>query len=114
MPRAVGLLVNRMRESIGSLPIEVHCHNDFGLATATALSAAEAGVDVLSTTMNGLGERAGNTPTEEVAVALRVLYGLVPLLASDTFLNIQGNLKSNNFLQIHQLFYNKISHIPHT
>ncbi len=76
MPRAIGFLVDRMRQTIGNLPIEVHCHNDFGLATATALAAAEAGVDVLSTTMNGLGERAGNTATEEVVVALRVLYGL--------------------------------------
>lgn len=76
MPRAIGFLVDRMRQKIGDLPIEVHCHNDFGLATATALAAAEAGVDVLSTTMNGLGERAGNTATEEVVVALRVLYGL--------------------------------------
>jgi isopropylmalate/homocitrate/citramalate synthase len=76
MPRAIGVLVNFMRKTIGKLPIEVHCHNDFGLATATTLAAAEAGVDVLSTTINGLGERAGNTATEEVAVALRVLYGL--------------------------------------
>ena len=76
MPRAIGLLIERMRGTILDLPIEVHCHNDFGLATATALAAAEAGVDVLSTTMNGLGERAGNTATEEVVVALRVLYGL--------------------------------------
>lgn len=76
MPGAIGFLVNFMRKTIADLPIEVHCHNDFGLATATTLAAAEAGVDVLSTTINGLGERAGNTATEEVAVALRVLYGL--------------------------------------
>lgn len=76
LPRAIRSLVDRMRESVGDMPIEVHCHNDFGMATATTLAAAEAGVDVLSTTMNGLGERAGNTATEEVAVALRVLYGL--------------------------------------
>jgi isopropylmalate/homocitrate/citramalate synthase len=76
MPRAIGFLVDRMRQTIGDLPIEVHCHNDFGLATAVTLAAAEAGVNVLSTTINGLGERAGNTATEEVAVALRVLYGL--------------------------------------
>jgi isopropylmalate/homocitrate/citramalate synthase len=76
MPRAIGFLVDRMRRSVGDLPIEVHCHNDFGLATATTLAAVEAGVDVVSTTMNGLGERAGNTATEEVVVALRVLYGI--------------------------------------
>jgi len=76
LPRAIGFLIDRMRKKIGNLPIEVHCHNDFGLATATTLAAAEAGPDFLSTTMDGLGERAGNTPTEEIVVALRVLYGL--------------------------------------
>ncbi len=76
MPRAIAFLVELMRRTIGDLPMEVHCHNDFGLATATALAAAESGVEVLSTTMNGIGERAGNTATEEVAVALRVLYGV--------------------------------------
>jgi methanogen homocitrate synthase len=58
------------------LPIEIHCHNDFGLATANAITAAAAGANVLSTTMNGMGERSGNAATEEVAVGLLLLYGL--------------------------------------
>ena len=48
----------------------VHCHNDLGLATANTLAAIEAGVEYPSVTVNGIGERAGNPPLHEVAVAL--------------------------------------------
>ncbi|WP_246739647.1 homocitrate synthase [Martelella sp. HB161492] len=52
------------------VPLEFHAHNDLGLATANALAAVKAGVSHLSVTVGGLGERAGNTPLEEIAVAL--------------------------------------------
>lgn len=52
-----------------------HNHNDFGLGTANALAAFEAGVPCLNTAVNGIGERAGNTSFEEVIMALEVLYG---------------------------------------
>lgn len=74
-PRAMYQFILHIRKLVGEVSIEVHCHNDFGLATATTLFAAEAGADVLSTTVNGLGERAGNTATEEVVLALKILYG---------------------------------------
>lgn len=54
----------------------VHCHNDFGLATANTLTALEMGVNVPHTCVNGLGERAGNASMEEVALALESLYGV--------------------------------------
>lgn len=57
------------------VPIEVHCHNDFGLGTANAISGLAAGATVAHTNVNGIGERAGGASTEEVAVALRILYG---------------------------------------
>jgi isopropylmalate/homocitrate/citramalate synthase len=60
---------------ITNVPVAVHCHNDFGLATANSLAAVEAGASVLSTTINGIGERAGNAATEECAVALKLLLG---------------------------------------
>ena len=74
-PETMGYLVNKMIEMTGR-PIEVHCHNDFGLATANTLAAICAGAQVASTSLNGMGERAGCGATEEVAVALRVLYGI--------------------------------------
>ena len=75
-PLAIKYLVGRMKAILGGIPVELHCHDDFGMATASTLAGAEAGVDYLSTTINGLGERAGNAPTEEVLVALKFLYGI--------------------------------------
>lgn len=57
------------------LPIEVHMHNDFGLATANTLVALEAGAKLASATVSGIGERAGNAGLEEVVMGLHVLYG---------------------------------------
>ena len=75
-PEGIRFLLGFMRKAAGDIPLEVHCHNDFGLGTANTIAAALAGADYLSVTVNGLGERAGNTPLEEVVVALKVLYGI--------------------------------------
>ena len=56
-----------------NIPIHIHCHNDFGLATANALAAAESGAQCIDTTINGLGERCGLPPLAEVATILTVL-----------------------------------------
>ena len=74
-PAAIAFLVRKMREWV-SIPIEVHCHNDFGLATASVLAAYEAGAEAIHTAVNGLGYRAGNSALEEVAVSLQALYGV--------------------------------------
>jgi homocitrate synthase NifV len=55
------------------MEIEIHAHNDLGVATANTLAAVRGGATHVSTTVNGLGERAGNAPLEEVAMALRYL-----------------------------------------
>ena len=68
-------LVARIRREV-DLDIEIHAHDDLGLATANTLAALRAGATHASTTVNGLGERAGNAPLEEVAMAARHLYGL--------------------------------------
>jgi isopropylmalate/homocitrate/citramalate synthase len=75
-PLAIKYLVWKMKSVLGDIPIEIHCHDDFGMATACSIAGAEAGVEYISTTMNGVGERAGNAPTEEVLIALRFLYGI--------------------------------------
>ncbi len=56
--------------------IEMHAHNDLGLATANTLAAVQAGATHVNTTVNGLGERAGNAALEEVVMAMRHLYSL--------------------------------------
>lgn len=75
-PEAIRFLLAVMREAGGGIPIEVHCHDDFGLATANTVAAALDGAEHLSTTINGIGERSGNAPLEEVAAALALLYGV--------------------------------------
>ncbi len=77
----VGLLVPErtteiFRDLSSSLraPISVHCHNDFGFATANTVAALAAGAKEAHVTINGLGERAGNAPLEEVVMSLEWLY----------------------------------------
>jgi (R)-citramalate synthase len=57
------------------IPVGVHCHDDFGMGTANTLTAVKHGARIVDVTVNGLGERAGNTSLEEVAVALRLTTG---------------------------------------
>ncbi|MEH2421941.1 MAG: homocitrate synthase [Nostoc sp.] len=58
------------------IPLEIHTHNDFGLATANALAGIKAGALSVNTTVNGLGERAGNAALEEVVMAIKRIYGV--------------------------------------
>jgi len=67
--------IGRLRREI-DIGIEIHAHNDLGLATANTLAAVLAGATHASTTVNGLGERAGNAALEEVVMAARHLYGI--------------------------------------
>ena len=60
------------------IDIEMHAHDDLGMATANTLAAIRAGATHVNTTVNGLGERAGNAPLEEVVTALKQLYGMQP------------------------------------
>jgi isopropylmalate/homocitrate/citramalate synthase len=76
IPAAMKWLVTFMRERLKNIPVEVHCHNDFGLGTANTLAGLEAGASVVTSTVNGFGERIGNASTEEVLLALRVFYGI--------------------------------------
>lgn len=74
-----GQMAERVSTLLGAVPpdveLEVHCHNDFGLAVANTLSGISAGATWASTTIAGIGERTGNAPMEEVALAWRYLYG---------------------------------------
>lgn len=67
--------IARLRANTG-LEIEMHAHDDMGLATANTLAACKAGATHVNTTVNGLGERAGNAPLEEVVLGLKKLYGM--------------------------------------
>jgi isopropylmalate/homocitrate/citramalate synthase len=74
-PAVLAYLVRHLKQATG-LAVEVHCHNDFGLAVANVLGGYEAGADVLQVSVNGIGYRAGNASMEAVIMALEVLYGV--------------------------------------
>ena len=74
LPEAIKYMV-RLVKSLTKLPVEVHTHNDFGMAVATELAGVEAGANCVHSCANGLGERTGNAALEELMVALHVLYG---------------------------------------
>ena len=74
-PEAVESLIRTVRGWIGpEVPLHFHGHNDFGLGTALAIAAVRGGADWIQGTVNGIGERAGNSDICEVALALSCLY----------------------------------------
>ena len=80
-PRESADLIRRLIAAIpgaDEVTFATHCHNDLGMATANALAAVEAGARQIECTINGLGERAGNTALEEVVMALRVRNDIMP------------------------------------
>ena len=90
------LLVAQIRDRLWEeakrrVPLSVHCHNDFGLATANTLAAVEEGVTVPHTCVAGFGERAGNAPLEEVVMALEILY------------NVRTGVKTEKLYELAQL-----------
>ena len=76
-PNGMAFLVKEIG-SVVDIPIEVHCHNDLGLALANSLAAVAAGASTVSTSVNGIGERAGITVTEEFIPALHIIFGTSP------------------------------------
>jgi len=75
MPNAIFYMVKNIKK-MTSKPIEIHCHNDFGMATSNTLAAIMAGASVAHVTVNGIGERAGNTALGEVAMGAKMLLGM--------------------------------------
>jgi len=74
-PLSTGRRIRRLCAAV-DMEIEMHAHDDFGLATANTLAAVLAGATHINTTVNGLGERAGNAPLEEAVMALRHFYNI--------------------------------------
>ncbi|MBU4406614.1 MAG: 2-isopropylmalate synthase, partial [Candidatus Altiarchaeota archaeon] len=98
VPDTVGVMYpSQMREFIAKIrkevkiDLDVHCHNDFGMAVANTLAAVEAGCNQTQVAVNGLGERAGNADLEQVVMALEVLY------------KIKTNIKTENIYKTSKL-----------
>lgn len=80
-PRESADLIAKLLENVpgaDEIIFATHCHNDLGMATANSLAAVEAGARQIECTINGLGERAGNTALEEVVMALKVRNDIMP------------------------------------
>jgi len=72
LPSEYAEMVGRLVRDVPTAVISVHCHNDLGLAVANSLAAVAAGARQIECTINGIGERAGNTSLEEIVMALKV------------------------------------------
>lgn len=131
-PLAVSKVVRQVCAAVPGLRIGVHMHNDLGMATANSIAAVQSGATDVDVTVNGLGERAGNAPLEQVAMALRTLpefdhglrteglYALCcnvarcagreipptqPVTGSDAFLHESG-------IHVHALLHDRRSYEP--
>ena len=106
LPHEYGALFSHIRERVPGIEnviMSAHCHNDLGMATANTLAAIKAGARQIEVTINGLGERAGNTAVEEVVMALRT--------RPDSFGNIDTRVHANELLATSQIV-SRMSGIP--
>jgi isopropylmalate/homocitrate/citramalate synthase len=93
-PEAVAALVGKTVEWVGpEVPVHFHGHNDFGLATASAVAAVRAGATWIQGTINGMGERAGNANLGEVALTLTALYGVESNLRLDRIRDVSARVQ---------------------
>jgi isopropylmalate/homocitrate/citramalate synthase len=94
-PEAVADLVGKTVEWVGAdVQVHFHGHNDFGLATASAVAAVRAGARWIQGTINGMGERAGNANLGEVALTLRALYGVESNLRLDRIRAVAASVQT--------------------
>ena len=88
MPQTIQHMVRWYKKLTNGLPIEVHTHNDFGMAVATELAGVAAGADVVHSCINGLGERTGNAALEELILSMNILMGMDTPYRMDKLLDL--------------------------
>src|SRR5947209_1474107 len=106
LPQEYEALFRYLRERVPGMEnvtMSAHCHNDLGMATANTLAAIRAGARQVEVTINGLGERAGNTAMEEVVMALRT--------RPESFGNVNTRIRAEEFLATSQLV-SRVTSIP--
>jgi len=86
-PHAVPYLMEKIKERIDK-PLEPHFHDDFNCGVANTLAALAAGGSVAHTTVTGIGERAGNTPMEDLVLALKTMYGVDLGIKTEHFVDL--------------------------
>ena len=83
-PQAIGAVIKKLKARFKQ-PIEIHCHQDFDLGVANSIAALASGASVVHVTVSGTGERAGNVPLEDTAMALLCMYGVDTGLKTEVF-----------------------------
>lgn len=86
-PHAIRYYTQRVKERL-DVPLETHFHMDFGMGVANSILAVAEGASVIHTTVSGIGERAGNAPTEETVLALLTMYGVDTGIKTEKFTEI--------------------------
>jgi isopropylmalate/homocitrate/citramalate synthase len=86
-PHAIRYYTRRVKERL-DVPLETHFHMDFGMGVANTILAVAEGASVIHTTVSGIGERAGNAPTEETVLALLTMYGVDIGIRTEKFTEI--------------------------
>ena len=86
-PHAIRYYTQRVKERL-DVPLETHFHMDFGMGVANSILAVAEGASVIHTTVSGIGERAGNAPTEETVLALLTMYGIDTGIKTEKFTEI--------------------------
>ncbi|MDF3000090.1 MAG: 2-isopropylmalate synthase [Bacillota bacterium] len=76
LPETIQYLVRKIKKLTNGLPVEVHTHNDFGMAVATELAGIAAGASCVHSCINGLGERTGNAALEHLMVSMKILLDM--------------------------------------
>ncbi|MXV17185.1 2-isopropylmalate synthase [Hufsiella ginkgonis] len=96
LPEQYGARIKYLKDNvdnIGQAIISVHCHNDLGLATANSIAGLQAGARQVECTINGIGERAGNTSMEEVVMILKTHHSV----------NLHTHIKAANFFEMSRM-----------
>ncbi len=97
IPGSISYLVGIFAETLG-IPVEVHTHNDFGLALANTIEGLSSGAQVAHCCINGMGERTGNCSLEEIVVTLKLLYGV------DTGIDIKKLVQVSKYVEEVSMF----------
>nr|WP_256533899.1 2-isopropylmalate synthase [Halovivax cerinus] len=98
-PKRMGELVEFVGEHTDAA-IDVHCHDDFGMATANAVAGIEAGAAQAQVSVNGIGERAGNAAAEEVVMALESVYGIDTGIDTTRFVELSSLVESRSEVSV--------------
>jgi len=83
-PEGVAHVIRKVKQRF-TQPVEIHCHEDFGLGVANTLAALANGAEVAHVTVSAIGERAGNVPLEDTVLSLKVLYGVDTGIKTERF-----------------------------